>query len=151
MVTPCSSEYWRTRPSAPPTHAAVVGWLDASRSALLDPDRYDLPRRSEISEFYGLCIQALLAITEGSRFATDYIEMAEAVAATRHEHAVVAETRIACEWLQDRSGVAPPWMHATLAQPCEDMAPWNEVLVALCRLGELETSIRREVLDPRAA
>jgi hypothetical protein len=46
----------------------------------------------EISEFCALTCQAILAVVEGSGFANDYLEMAEAVASSPYELAIIAES-----------------------------------------------------------
>jgi hypothetical protein len=53
--------------------------------------------RGEISEFHALNLRAILAIMEGSEFASDYLEMAESVASSDRERTIVASTRTACE------------------------------------------------------
>lgn len=50
----------------------------------------------EISEFYALSIQAMLAIAESSEFAIDYLEMAEAIASSHYEISIIAEIRELC-------------------------------------------------------
>jgi hypothetical protein len=54
----------------------------------------------EIAELDVLSFQAILAAAEGSEFASDYLEMAEAVATSASEFAVVAETVAICELLR---------------------------------------------------
>lgn len=108
-------------------------------------------RDGELSEFYALMIQAILAMSDESEFAIDYLEMAEAVAETAHEHAIVAETRLAHDWLQVHRAASAKYIHATLVHDCKAMELWNNLLVALCRLGEGGDTQRRELLDPRAA
>src|SRR5580765_6432283 len=52
--------------------------------------RHELARAElsgEISEFYALSFQAVLAMAEGSELATEYLEMAEAVASSPYERA----------------------------------------------------------------
>lgn len=105
----------------------------------------------EISEFYALTMQAIFAIAEDNSFAIDYLAMADAVAETSHEHEIAGEARGTYEWLLDNPAVTTPCMQTARTQSGETMALWNEVVVALCRLGEGETSIRREVIDPQAA
>jgi hypothetical protein len=50
----------------------------------------------EISEFCALTCQAILAIVEGSEFANDYLEMAEAVASSPCELHMTAEILAIC-------------------------------------------------------
>jgi hypothetical protein len=83
----------------------------------------------EISEFEALSFQAILAMAEGSEFAIDYLEMADAVAASPHERALVAETQGTYERLREQ----PPG-HAARTE-----CLWNNLLLALCRVGSLDT------------
>jgi hypothetical protein len=46
----------------------------------------------EISEFCAFICHALLAIVEGSEFANDYLEMAEAVVSSPYEMTIIAES-----------------------------------------------------------
>jgi hypothetical protein len=68
-------------------------------------------------------------MAEGSEFAIDYLEMADAVASSPHELAVVAETRATYELLRDHASG-----HAARTERL-----WNNLLLALCRLGNLDT------------
>jgi hypothetical protein len=59
----------------------------------------------ELSEFEALRRQAVLAMAEGSALAIEYLEMAEAAAASPEERALVAEHRVACALLRGASGL----------------------------------------------
>jgi hypothetical protein len=68
----------------------------------------------EILELHVLSFQAILAAAEGSESASDYLEMAEAVATSPSEFAVVAETVAVCELLRANRGAAAKCCLATL-------------------------------------
>jgi hypothetical protein len=74
----------------------------------------------EVSEFDALCLQAILAMTEASAFVADYLDMAEAVAASPHERAVVAESRAAYNLLQGspRAAAERCWNALRVCQVC---------------------------------
>lgn len=93
----------------------------------------------EISEFYALYARAILAMIEGSEDASDYLEMAEAVAATPYELAVVAESLAAYDLLQGNPFAAAERCVATLDHVCQTEGLWSNLLIALYRLGEVET------------
>jgi hypothetical protein len=93
----------------------------------------------EISEFYALTFQALLAVVEGSELARDYFEMAEAVAASPYERAVIAENLAAYDLLQGNSFAAAERCLATLDRIHQTEGLWLHLLIALYRMGELET------------
>lgn len=93
----------------------------------------------ELSEFYALNFQAILAMVEGSEFASDYLEMAEAVAASPHERAVLAETLAAYDLLRGRPFAAAERCLATLDHVGQTEGLWNNLLIALYRLGDMET------------
>lgn len=127
------------RTSASPTHRALQSYL--ARAEL----------HGEISEFCALCMQALLAMSEESEFAEEYLEMAEAVASSPLERALVAETRTVHAWLQSHPPPAAERIQATLVHDCQAVAGWNELADALARAGELEAGSLCKLLDPRAA
>jgi hypothetical protein len=127
------------RTSASPTHRALQSYL--ARAELL----------GEISEFCALCMQALLAMSEESEFAEEYLEMAETVASSPLERGIVAETRMVYDWLQTQPFAAAERIQTTLVRDCQAVAGWNELVAALCRAGELEASSLCKLLDPRAA
>jgi hypothetical protein len=94
---------------------------------------------SEIPEFYALSFHAVVAMAEGSGLAGDYLEMAEAAAASPYELAVIAENLATYDLLRGdpvgaaaRCVVSLEWGHQT-----EGL--WIKLLVALHRLGEVET------------
>jgi len=93
----------------------------------------------EISEFYALNSQAILAVVEGSEFASDYLEMAEAVASSPYEVAVIAENRAAYDLLQGNPLAAAEHCLATLEHVYQTEGLWNNLLIALYRLGEVAT------------
>jgi hypothetical protein len=127
------------RTPASPTHRALQSHL--ARAELL----------GEISEFCALCMQALLAMSEESEFAEDYLEMAVDVASSPLERAIVAEMRMAYDWLQAHPQATSESIQATLVHDCSAMAPWNELVTTLCQAGKLEASTLCKLLDPRAA
>ena len=49
--------------------------------------------RGEISELHALCLRSIAAAAHGSQFSTDYLELAEAAAASPSDHDFIAETR----------------------------------------------------------
>ena len=93
----------------------------------------------EISEFHGLNFHAILAVVEGSEFAGDYLEMAEAVASSPYELAVIAENRAAYDLLQGNPVAAAENCLTTLDRVYQTEGLWNNLLIALYRLGEVET------------
>jgi len=92
----------------------------------------------EISEFHALDLQALLAMIEGSDLAGDYLEMAEAVACSPCELAIVAEHRAAHDLLQGDPFTAAERCLDTLDHVYQSEGLWNHLLIALDRLGEVE-------------
>lgn len=93
----------------------------------------------EIPEFYALNLQAVLAMTEGSEFANEYLEMAEAVASTPYELAVIAESRAAYDLLQGNPLAAAERCLATLEHVHQTGGLWINLLIALYRLGDVDT------------
>jgi hypothetical protein len=93
----------------------------------------------DISEFYALDFQAVLAIAEGSEFAADYLEMAEAVASSPYELAIVAEDRAVYDLLEGNPLAAAERCVATLDHVYQTEGLWLNLLIALYRLGEVET------------
>ena len=93
----------------------------------------------ELSEFHALNFQAILAVIEGSEFASDYLEMAEAVAASPYERAVIAENRAAHDLLRGNPVAAAEHCLATLDRVYQTEGLWNNLLIALYRLGDMET------------
>jgi hypothetical protein len=93
----------------------------------------------EIPEFYALSFQAILAMSEGSELAGEYLEMAEAVAGSPYEAAIVAEHRAAHDLLQGNPFAAAERCLANLDYVCQTEELWNKLLIALHRLGEVET------------
>jgi len=114
--------------------------------ALLRERRHDVFRNeltraeiaSEISEFCVLNYRAILAIVEGSEFATDYLEMAESVASSPYELAVIAENKAAYDLLQGNPVAAAEHCLATLDHVYQTEGLWNNLLIALYRLGKVE-------------
>ncbi len=67
-----------------------------------------------LSEFHALCFQGVLAMAEGSDFAHDYLEMADAVAVSPQERAVVVGLRTAYEQMASTQAGGSPWCMARL-------------------------------------
>ena len=104
--------------------------------------RHELARAEiagEISEFYALSFQAVLAMAEGSELAAEYLEMAEAVASSPYEQAVIAEDRAAYDLLHDNPSAAAERCLATLDRIHQTEGLWVNLLIALYRLGKVET------------
>jgi len=93
----------------------------------------------EISEFCALNFQAVLAVVEGSELASNYLEMAEAVASSPYELAVIAETLAAYELLQGNPLAAAERCLLALDHVCQTEGLWSNLLIALYRLGEVDT------------
>lgn len=156
---------WDDRVSQPPTfeRVPVVRWDDSANHylgsrrardsstmqrlhALLKARRYEQFRdelaraeiAGEVSEFHALNFQAILAVVEGSVFASDYLEMAEAVASSPYELAVSAENRAAYDLLRGNPFAAAEHCLATL-DVYQTEGLWNNLLIALHRLGDVET------------
>jgi hypothetical protein len=114
-------------------------YLKTNRHAEL---RHELARAEltgEISEFHALSFQAVLAMAEGSDLAADYLEMAEAIASTPYERAIIAEDRAAYDLLHDNPSAAAARCLATLDQVHQTAGLWVHLLVALYRLGKVDT------------
>lgn len=106
----------------------------------------------EISEFCALSIQAILEMAQRSEFATDYLDMAEAAASSAHERAIIAEARMAHDWLQTNSASAIEPIRASLVRDSTTARLWNKLLIALRRVGEMRSrGGGGDVGDPRAA
>lgn len=104
--------------------------------------RHELARAElagEISEFYALSFQAVLAMAEGSELAAEYLEMAEAVASSPYERAIIAEDRAAYDLLHDNPSAAAARCLATLDHVHQTEGLWVNLLIALYRLGKVET------------
>jgi hypothetical protein len=118
-----------------------------SLDALLKARRYEEFRdelvraeiAGQISEFYALNFQAILAVVEGSEFASDYLEMAAAVASSPYELAVIAENHAAYDLLQGNPLAAAEHCLAILDHVYQTEGLWNNLLIALYRLGEVDT------------
>jgi hypothetical protein len=117
---------------------------------LLESSQYDAYRSElahaevdgELSEFYALSYQAILAMAERSEFARDYLEMAEAAAASPYELVVVAENWTTYDLLEDTPRAAIERCLATLNHLDQNEHLWRDLLMAVCRLGDIE-SIQR--------
>jgi hypothetical protein len=113
----------------------------ALRARRYDAFRDELARAElagEISEFYALNYQAILAVVERSEFASNYLEMARAAASSPYELAVIAENRAAHDLLQGDPLAAATHCLATLDHVHQTEGLWNNLLIALYRLGEVE-------------
>ena len=78
-------------------------------------------------------------MAEGSAAASDYLEMAEAVASSPYELAILAETRAARDLRQGNPFAAAERCVATMDHVCQTEGLWINLLIALYRLGELDT------------
>jgi len=113
---------------------------------LLEQSRYDEYRgelalaeaAAEVSEFYALSYQAIVAMTEASEFARDYLEMAESVASAPYELVVAAENWTTHDLLQDSPRVARERCLATLDHLIQNELVWRDLLIAVCRLGDAD-------------
>jgi len=93
----------------------------------------------EISEFYVLNFHGLLAIVEGSEFASDYLEMAEAMASSPYETAILAESLAAHDLLRGNPLAAAERCLAILDHICQTEDLRINLLIALYRLGDMWT------------
>jgi hypothetical protein len=91
-----------------------------------------------VSEFYALSYQAILAMTEGSEFASDYLEMAEVAASSPYELVIVAENWTTYDLLQDSQRAAIERCLMTLDHLDQNEHLWRDLLIAVCRLGDVE-------------
>lgn len=115
---------------------------DLLRGSRHDEFRGELARAEgagEISEFYALSFHAILAIVEGSELASDYLEMAEAVASSPYERVVVAENWATFDLWQESPRAATERCLATLDHLYQNEHLWKDLLIALCRLGDIES------------
>ena len=92
-----------------------------------------------ISEFHGLNFRAILAVLEGSPHAVDYLDMAEAAARSPYERAMIAENRAAYDLLCGNPIEAAERCLVALDHICQTEGLWNNLIIALYRLGEVET------------
>jgi hypothetical protein len=93
----------------------------------------------ELPEFYVLDFQAIVAMIEGTDLVNDYLEMAEAVAASPHEVAIVAEHRAAYGLLRGDPHSAVERCLATLDHDDRSGGLWTNLPVTPGHLGEVET------------
>ncbi|HEX8111253.1 MAG TPA: hypothetical protein VF516_26170 [Kofleriaceae bacterium] len=114
-------------------------YLKTSRHAELRRELARAELGGEISEFYALSFQAVLAMAEGSELAADYLEMAEAVASSPYERAIIAEDRAAYDLLHDNPSAAAERCLATLDHVHQTEGLWVSLLIALYRLGKVDT------------
>jgi len=104
--------------------------------------RHELDRAElaeDLPEFYILDLRAILAMLEGSDLAGDYLELAEAVAASPREVAIAAEHRAAHELQRGDPFAAAKRCMVTLERIWQTEGLWNNLLIALHRLGEVDT------------
>lgn len=112
------------------------------RSRRYDEFRDELARAEiaeDLSEFDALNYQAILAVAEGSEFAGEYLEMADAVASSPYELAAIAETRAAHDLRQGNPVAAAERCLTTLEHVHQTEGLWIHLLIALSHLGEVET------------
>jgi hypothetical protein len=102
-----------------------------------------------ISELHALGFHAILAMAEGSEFASDYLDMAELVASSPSELAAAAEWRATHDWLQANPHSGEERCHA-IDHHDRTMALGNDLLMTLCRLGEREAIGCDRLRDTRA-
>jgi hypothetical protein len=93
----------------------------------------------EISEFDALNLQAMLALIEGSEFAMEYLEMAEIVASTPRELAIVMESLAVHDLMQGSYLAAAERCVTTLEQVFQTEGLWVNLLIALARIGDMDT------------
>jgi hypothetical protein len=129
---------WRTSRCSSQVQALRL-LLAAGRSEACRDELARAELAGEISEFHALSLHTSLAIAERSELASDYLEMAEAVAASPYEHALLAEHRAAYDLLHDDPLRAAQRCLATLDHGCQTEGLWIKLLVALHRLGQVET------------
>lgn len=121
------------------------GLLESSQ---YDEYRSELARaevEGELCEFYALSYHAILAMTEGSDLASDYLEMAEAAASSPYELVVAAENWTTYDLLEDTPRAASERCLATLDHLDRNEHLWRDLLMAVCRLGNIgsiETTLR---------
>jgi hypothetical protein len=111
------------------------------KEAAHDEFRRELARAEgagELAEFYVLSFHAIVTMSEGSELASEYLEMAEAVAASPYELIVVTENWTTYDLLQDNPGAAAERCLSTLDHLYRNEHLWRDLLVALCRLGSIE-------------
>lgn len=112
------------------------------RTRRYDAFRDELARAEiaeDLSEFYALNFQATLAVVEGSGVAEEYLEMAEAVASSPYELAVIAETRAAHDLQQGNPIAAAERCLITLEHVHQTEGLWINLLIALSHMGEVDT------------
>jgi hypothetical protein len=78
-------------------------------------------------------------MAEGSEYVSDYLEMAEAVAVTPQDRALVAESWATYDLLQGNHLAAAERCLLTLDHVCQTEGLWKNLFIALCRLGDVET------------
>lgn len=97
----------------------------------------ELEITGEISEFSALCLHAVLASSAAGEVASEYLEMAEAVASSPDERAIGADIRAAFDWLQANPSSTTESVQTILVQRCHASALWNELTLALCQLWDV--------------
>jgi hypothetical protein len=113
--------------------------LKTSRYAELRAELARAELARELPELYALSFHAVLAMAEGSGLAGDYLEMAEAAAASPYELAVIAEHLATYDLLRGDPVGAAARCVVTLERGHQTEGLWIKLLLALHRLGEVET------------
>jgi hypothetical protein len=93
----------------------------------------------EISELQALSLQAILAMAEESELASDYLEMAEVVATSPEELAIVAENWSTYELLHGEPLAAAHRCLSALDHVYQTEGLWRNLMIALYQLGDMET------------
>jgi hypothetical protein len=93
----------------------------------------------EISEFQSLNLQAILTMAEDSELTGDYLEMAEAIASSPHERAIVKEIRTTYDLLHSEPLTAARRCLIALEPSCQTEGLWRSLLIALGCVGDAET------------
>jgi len=120
---------------------SVVESLLAERTGLTK-FRRELARAeaaNELSEFYVLSFHAIASMIDGSEFAQDYLEMAEAVASSPCERALAAENWAAYELQKGDLGSAADRCLTALESLDQTAGLWKNLLLALDGLGQVAT------------
>jgi hypothetical protein len=106
----------------------------------------DAELAGEISEFYALGLQAIIAMANDAEFATDYLDMAESIADSGPERNLLAQWRSIYEQLQSDSCHSATQRRPSA--PRRDLdGPDDDELIAL-RGSLLDMFRQLGVLDP---
>lgn len=138
-VARLAADHLLERTGRSPSSQGLHALLKAGRYAELRDALSRAELEGELPEVQALSLHAVLALAAGSPHARDYLEMAEAAAASRHDLAMIAETLATYDLVRGAPVAAAERCVAMLDRGCQTEGLWISLLIALNRLGKLET------------